>query len=308
MTQLRQGSGESCDGVLVVHKPVGPSSHDIVVVARRSLGISRIGHTGTLDPQASGVLPLVLGQATRLAQHLTGSDKEYAATLRFGIVTNTHDAAGDVEAASGIVPTAEEIAAVLPRFSGTFAQTPPVFSAKMVDGERSYVRARAGKPIQSAPVDVTVHALELLAFDPPTARFRVRCSAGFYVRSLAHDLGQALGCGAILDGLVRTEAAGFRLDEAVPFETLVKAPRADLRNMTRPIEALLTEVPAVTLTVEGVAWARHGRDLGPRQITGPLQGGASLVRLLSADGRLVGLADRGKTPGFLRPTVVFSYN
>jgi tRNA pseudouridine55 synthase len=296
------------DGVLVVHKPVGPSSHDIVVVARRSLGISRIGHTGTLDPQASGVLPLVLGQATRLAQHLTGSDKEYAATLRFGVVSTTYDAAGAITETGAAVPTAEQLEASLSRFRGTFAQTPPAFSAKMVDGERSYVRARAGKPIQSAAVDVTVHGLEVLTFDPPRARLRVRCSAGFYVRSLAHDVGQALGCGAILESLVRTEAAGFRLDEALPFETLVRAPRADLRAQIRPMEALLTDVPSAELTAEGLEWTRHGRDLGPRQLVRPLGTIPPLVRLVAPDGRLVGLADRGKMPGFLHPTVVFSYN
>lgn len=296
------------DGVLVVHKPVGPSSHDIVVVARRSLGISRIGHTGTLDPQASGVLPLVLGQATRLAQHLTGSDKEYAATLRFGLVTDTYDAAGEVITNTGIVPTLEDIANAVARFRGSFEQTPPAFSAKMVDGERSYVRARAGKPVQSAPVAVTVYALEVLAFDPPLARLLVRCSAGFYVRSLAHDLGRALGSGAILESLVRTEAAGFGLDEALPFETLVKAPRTTLRDHVRPMEALLTTLPGAQLTTEGVEWARNGRDLGPRQFARPLAELPPLVRLLAADGRLLGLADRAKTPGFLHPTVVFSYN
>ena len=296
------------DGVLVVHKPVGPSSHDIVVVARRSLGISRVGHTGTLDPQASGVLPLVIGQATRLAQHLTGSDKEYVATLRFGVVTDTHDVAGEVIERSDVVPTAEQIDAMLSRFRGTFSQTPPVFSAKMVDGERSYARARAGKPVQSAPVEVTVHAVELLAFDPPLGRLRVRCTAGFYVRSLAHDLGHALGTGAILDGLVRTQAAGFSLDDAVPFETLVQAPRAELRTAVKPMETLLTDVPAVQLTTEGEEWARHGRELGPRQLRTPLLSLPPLVRLLSMDGHLVGLADRGKMSGFLHPTVVFSYN
>lgn len=296
------------DGVLVVHKPVGPSSHDIVVVARRSLKISRIGHTGTLDPQASGVLPLVLGQATRLAQHLTGSDKEYVATVRFGVVSSTYDAAGEITETDAPLPTADDIAAALAQFRGTFAQTPPVFSAKMVDGERSYVRARAGKPIQAAPVQVTVRAIELLSFEPPLARVQVRCSAGFYVRSLAHDLGQALGCGAALDGLVRTEAAGFRLDAALPFASLVSAPREDLRRHVRPMEALLTDMPGAELTAEGVEWARHGRDLGPRQLVHPLATLPPLARLLGPDGRLVGLADRGKMPGFLHPTVVFSYN
>jgi tRNA pseudouridine55 synthase len=295
-------------GVLVVHKPVGPSSHDVVVVARRSLGISRIGHTGTLDPQASGVLPLVLGQATRLAQHLTGSVKEYAATVRFGVVTDTFDAAGQVVESSGVVPTAEQIEAALARFRGTFDQVPPAYSAKMVDGERSYVLARAGKSVQSPAVSVTVDALEVLTFDPPLARLRVRCSAGFYVRSLAHDLGQALGSGAILDALVRTEAAGFRLEHALPFETLVQAGRTELRTFVRPMEAVLTEVPSVELTNEGLEWTRHGRELGPRQLRKPLADPPELTRLMGPDGRLVGLARPGKMPTFLHPVVVFSYN
>jgi tRNA pseudouridine55 synthase len=296
------------DGVLVVHKPVGPSSHDIVVVARRALGLSRIGHTGTLDPQASGVLPLVIGQATRLAQHLTGSDKEYMATLRFGVVSDTYDAAGEIGATGAGIPSADAIRDALPTFRGTYDQTPPVFSAKMVDGERSYVRARAGKPVLSPAVSVTVHTLELLAFDAPVARLRVRCSAGFYVRSLAHDLGQALGAGALLEALVRTEAAGFTLDDAVAFERVVQAPRAELLADIRPMEVLLTAVPAVTLTEEGMDWVRHGRELGPRQTVRPPGVLPPFVRLLAPDGRLLGLADRGKTPGFLHPAVVFRYN
>ena len=296
------------DGVLVVHKPVGPTSHDVVVVARRSLGISRIGHTGTLDPQASGVLPLVVGQATRLAQHLSGSDKEYEATIRFGLVTDTRDAAGAVLAESSLIPAATDVEAAIKRFTGRFEQTPPLYSAKMVGGERSYVRARAGKPMQAPAVTVTVHALELLAFDAPRARLRVRCSAGFYVRSLAHDLGQALGVGAILDGLVRTEAAGFRPVDALPFDALVTAPSVELRGHLRPMEALLSDVPQATLTEEGVQWATHGRDLGPHQLLTPLASMPPLVRLLTPAGRLIGLAERAKVPGFLHPAMVFSYN
>jgi tRNA pseudouridine55 synthase len=296
------------DGVLVVNKPVGPSSHDVVQVARRSLGISRVGHTGTLDPRASGVLPLVLGQATRLAQHLIASEKEYEAVVRFGMVTDTYDSAGEIAESSGAVPALEDLENVLQRFRGTHEQTPPAYSAKMVGGQRAYVLARRGKPIPSPAVTVTVGALDLVHYEPPHARLRVRCSAGFYVRSLAHDVGQALGTGAILDALVRTEAGGFRIEEAVPFEQLVTAPRVDLRQLTRPMHTLLTEWPSALLTAEGVEWARHGRDLGPRQLVAPLTEIPEHVRLLGADGRLVGLADRGNLPGFLHPVVVFSYN
>jgi tRNA pseudouridine55 synthase len=296
------------DGAIVIHKPVGPTSHDVVVCARRALGISRIGHTGTLDPQASGVLPLVLGQATRLAQHLTGTDKEYVATLRFGVVSDTYDASGEIVEQPSSLPSAEAVAAALVRFHGTFDQTPPLYSAKMVGGERSYVRARAGKPVQPPAVPVTAHAIELLAVEGAQADVRVRCSAGFYVRSLAHDVGQVVGCGAILDALVRTEAAGFRLDEAVPFEVLVTERRDLLRARVRPMEALLGDLPSVTLTAEGARWARHGRDLGPRDLLRPLPAIPPLVRLTMEDGRMVGLAEPAKTHGFLHPAVVFSYN
>ena len=295
-------------GVLVVNKPVGPSSHDVVVVARRSLGMSRIGHTGTLDPQASGVLPLVLGQATRLAQHLTGSDKEYEATLRFGVVTDTYDASGAVVEASGQTPPRAALEAALAGFRGTFPQMPPAYSAKMIDGERSYVRARAGKPTQSTPAVVTAMDLELVEYAPPLARVRVRCSAGFYVRSLAHDLGVAAGTGAILEALTRTEAAGYGIEEALPFERLVTAPRPDLFAQVKPMESLLLGAPTAAITSEGVDWVQHGRDLGPRQLVGPLAPVPALVRLIGPDGRLVGLAGPAKPPGLLHPAVVFRYS
>jgi tRNA U55 pseudouridine synthase TruB len=162
--------------------------------------------------------------------------------------------------------------------------------------------------MQAAAASVTVHALEVLGLDGPRARLRVRCSAGFYVRSLAHDLGEALGTGAILDALVRTEAAGFGVADALPFETLVTAPRADLRAAVRPMESLLAHLPEAALTGEGVQWAIHGRELGPSLLRKPLPAIPSLVRLMSPEGRLIGLAEPSKMPGFLHPAVVFSYN
>lgn len=296
------------DGVLVVNKPVGPTSHDVVICARRALGVRRIGHTGTLDPQASGVLPLVLGQATRLAQHLTATDKEYVAAIRFGMVTDTHDASGRVLSETGQSPAPADLEAALGRFLGTFEQSPPLYSAKMVEGERSYARARAGTPVQPAAARVTVHAVELIEHGGDRARIRIRCSAGFYVRALAHDLGAVLGTGAILDGLVRTEAAGFRLEDALPFETLVSAPRAVSEAAVRPLDALLGDLPAARLTADGVRWARHGRDLGPRELMTPFPRIPPLVRLLDADGRMVGLGEPSTSPGLLHPAVVFSYN
>jgi tRNA pseudouridine55 synthase len=296
------------DGVLVVHKPVGPTSHDVVVCARRSLGVRRIGHTGTLDPHASGVLPLVLGQATRLAQHLSGSDKEYEAAIRFGVVTDTYDAAGTILEETGSVPSPVDVERALSQFVGELDQVPPLYSAKRVGGERSYVRARSGKPIQPPPVRVRVDDLSLIEMAGARARVRVRCSAGFYVRSLAHDLGRRLGSGAILDALVRTSAAGFGLADALAFEALVTGARADLRTRVHPMEALLMDVPAVRLTAEGARWALHGRELGPSEVIGTLMPISDLTRLLGPDDRLVGLAEPSKTRGFLHPAVIFSYN
>jgi len=299
---------DQIDGVLVVHKPVGPTSHDVVVCARRSLGIKRIGHTGTLDPQASGVLPLVLGQATRLAQHLSGSDKEYEAVIRFGIVTDTYDAAGTIVEESGRVPSSADVEQALSQFVGEIEQVPPLYSAKMVGGERSYVRARSGKPISPSPVRVRVNDLAVIEMSGGRARVRIRCSAGFYVRSLAHELGARLGVGGILDSLLRTEAAGFGLADALGFDALVTGARAELRARVRPMEALLSDVPAVRLTPAGVRWAIHGRDLGPGDIIGPAVTTSRLTRLLGPDGRLVGLAEPSKSRGFLHPAVIFSYN
>lgn len=269
--------------------------------------MKRIGHTGTLDPQASGVLPLVVGQATRLAQHLTGSDKEYEATIRFGIVTDTYDAAGATIEESTAMPSASDVERALREFVGQFDQVPPLYSAKMVGGERSYVRARSGKPVQPPAVRVRADDLTLLEMTGPRAKVRVRCSAGFYVRSLAHDVGQRLGVGGILDGLVRTVAAGFGLADALPFEQLVTGARADLRMRVQPMEALLTNMPAVRLTASGADYAAHGRDLGPRELADTTSAGG-LIRLLGPDGRLVGLAEPSKISGFLHPAMIFSYN
>jgi tRNA pseudouridine55 synthase len=298
---------EPVHGALIVHKPIGPSSHDIVVCARRALGVSRIGHTGTLDPQASGVLPLVVGQATRLAQHLTASDKEYVATLRFGVVTDTYDAVGTIVRSPGGAPSQPELEAAIASFVGTFEQVPPAYSAKMVDGARAYALARAGQAVAPPAATVTAHEIALLSLAGDRAELRVRCSAGFYVRSLAHDIGAKLGCGAVLEALVRTRSAGFAIDEAMSLETLVTVPREAVRRAIRPMETLLTDVPAVTLTDDGVDWARHGRELPPRMLARPLPAMPPTVRLLSPEGRLVGLGVPARTAGLLRPSVIFSY-
>ena len=203
---------------LVIDKPAGPTSHDVVARVRRALGTSRIGHTGTLDPLATGVLPLVVGRATRLASLFSGAEKEYDAGVRLGLATDTYDAAhlsGPVpDAPAGI--GADAIEAALEAFRGTYSQAPPAYSAKKINGVAAYKLARRNEPVQPRAVTVTVHRLTLLSYANGLAQLRVHCSAGFYVRSLAHDLGARLGCGAHLESLRRTRAGSFDESAAVP--------------------------------------------------------------------------------------------
>ena len=298
------------DGVLVVDKPPGPTSHDVVTLARRALGVSRIGHTGTLDPMATGVLPLVIGRATRLAQFLTASDKDYEATVAFGRTTNTYDAMGTVVTTSDARPTRDQIEAALGRFRGTFEQTPPAFSAKNIDGERSYDIARKAKDgvvVLPKAVTVTVRELDLISLDGETAVLHMRVTAGFYVRSLAHDLGTALGMGAVLVGLRRTRSGEFGLEGAVPLADVLQAGRESLATRLLPFSSLLPELPTVTLRGPGgLERVKNGVEIAPGDLVAPISPVPELVRVMGADGNLVALARPGKTPGFLHAAIVLA--
>ncbi len=299
------------DGVLVVDKTQGPTSHDVVTLARRALGVSRIGHTGTLDPMATGVLPLVVGRATRLAQFLTAGDKDYDATVAFGRTTDTYDAVGTVVTTSADRPTRAQLDTALARFRGTVEQTPPAYSAKNIDGERSYELARKTKTGATAvlpkAVTVTARQLDIVSFDGETACLRMRVTAGFYVRSLAHDLGAALGMGAVLAALRRTRSGEFGLEGAVPLAEVLQSTREALAGRLLPFDELLAGLPAVVLRgpvhVERV---RNGLEVAPDDLQAALSPLPELVRLLGPDGALVGLARPGKTPGFLHAAVVLA--
>jgi tRNA pseudouridine55 synthase len=304
--RLEEVAGPSSrGGVLVVDKPAGPTSHDIVALVRRRLRGAKVGHTGTLDPFATGVLPIVVGRATRLARYLSGAEKEYDALIRLGRATDTHDVTGTVvfEAPEGVpIPTADALSAVLDAYRGTWMQTPPAYSAKLAGGIRAYDQARRGKPMELAPVEVTVSELELLGVDGPLVRLRLVSSAGFYVRALAHDIGLQLGTGATLEGLRRLRSGTFGLADAVALDVVAES---DLRALLLPLESLLPDWPAVTLTPEGADWASHGRHLGPAQCTGrpaALPAGVH-VRFLAPGGRLVAVGEAG-VAGVLHPAVV----
>jgi tRNA pseudouridine55 synthase len=301
------------DGALIVDKPSGMTSHDVVAVARRALGTSRIGHTGTLDPLATGVLVLLVGRATRLCQFLVADEKEYVADVRLGVSTPTYDAEGlgdfrlKAEATEppqntrGFRLQAEEIDAALNAFRGTFMQTPPPFSAKKVAGRRAYEHARRQEPVDLKPVQVTVSELERLATDDPLLlRLRVVVTSGFYVRSLAHDIGQRLGCGAHLEGLRRTRVGTFALVDAVSLEQL-----SHDRPALLPLSRLLAHVPALTLSEDGERRVEHGNTVAPHQVREGLgeAGAHARVRLLRGGGDLLAIAEVGPD-ALLHPQVV----
>jgi tRNA pseudouridine55 synthase len=302
------------DGVIVIDKPAGPTSHDVVAVMRRVVRGRKVGHTGTLDPLASGVLPLVLGKATRLAQFLSSADKEYEAHIELGITTTTLDRAGDIvqrdRARTVQELTPQLIDEAVAEFRGTYLQQPPAFSAKKIDGDRAYDLARRNAPVRLQPVQVSATTLEVLEWRGTTLRLRLVCSAGYYVRSLADAIGERLGTGGHLAGLVRTRSGDFGLADAVGLDVLDRRPHEAAARVI-PLAALLTSLPAITLTPEGASLASRGGFIGPSHVANLAslpRGGR--VRLLHPDGHLVAIAEprtgdaKAFLPHFLHPGVV----
>lgn len=302
------------NGVLAVDKPDGMTSHDVVATARRALRCKSIGHTGTLDPLATGVLPLVIGKATRLARFLTASDKEYEVVARFGVATDSYDITGRVVAESAERPTREALDLALQACLGQRLQTPPAFSAKKVNGHRAYELARNEQAVDVPPARVTLYSADVLAWDGTQLTLRLVCSAGFYVRSLVHELGQMTGAGAAVVALRRTRAGEFQASAAVDLATLAgaagtgTAAQAVARAFT-PLERLLPDMPAVQVGAEGLARVRHGQDLLPAHCVsggpGRPRGAVSAwTRVLGPDAALVAIASGGPEGGALHPAVV----
>lgn len=332
----QQADHEGFDGLLVVNKPTGPTSHDVVARVRRALAQSRIGHTGTLDPAADGVLVLVIGRATRLARYLS-DEKEYMATVELGRRTDSYDATGTPIGVpyAGDFPSDAAIEEALSSFRGRILQRPPLFSAKHVGGERGHAigrRARragvAGDPALLTPVPVTVHRLDLVAVSPPFVTLSVVVSPGFYVRSLAHDLGERLGTGAHLAALTRTRVGPFVIDHALALAELEEGSTAaaTARSALVPMAKALPRLDAVTVTPDGAVRVGRGQDIWPQHVLrtdaspappqplgagsespgdGPPAGGG-VVRVLDESGRLLALAEPrpGADLGVLHPSVV----
>jgi len=277
------------NGLLILDKPGGMTSHDVVARVRRATGEASVGHLGTLDPMATGVLPLLLGKFTRLAQFFSASEKEYTGTIRFGFATDTYDAEGQVTSEPcAVTLTLEAVRAEATRFVGTIEQVPPPFSAKKIDGKPAYKLARAGKAPELKPVPITVGAFAIESVEGDTAQFAMKISAGGYVRSIAHAMGQGLGCGAHLASLRRTAAGPFTVTEALPLaaaEELAAAGKLEER-MAHP-RTLLPEMPAVTADELCVGRIRNGM-----QVNLPEYSGAPLVKIFAGQRELVAVGRR----------------
>ncbi|HCY64588.1 MAG TPA: tRNA pseudouridine(55) synthase TruB [Oxalobacteraceae bacterium] len=280
------------DGVLLLDKPVGLSSNDALIKAKRLLNAKKAGHTGTLDPFATGLLPLCFGEATKFSQDLLEADKTYETVVHLGVKTSTADTEGEVLERCEVAVTPEQIEAVLERFRGEIDQVPPMHSALKRDGKPLYEYARQGITLERQARRVTIHALEMLGYEAPYLRLRVTCSKGTYIRVLGEDIGAALGCGAHLQALRRTQVGNLTLDGCVTLEQLAETDENLRTGILAPVDALLSSFPAVSLPEELAKRFLHGQRLAlgkePVELPDDWQG---RVRVYALDGgRLLGTA------------------
>ena len=279
------------NGVLVVDKPGGMTSHDVVNHVRKMFSNIRAGHLGTLDPMATGVLPICLGKATRISQFLPSSPKEYVGEIRFGFATTTYDREGEpVGVETDLAAGRDEVLKAMAELTGGIDQVPPPYSAKRIAGVRSYKLARRGHAVENAPVRVDVAVFELKEFCPPTASFRVVCSAGTYVRSLAHDLGQKLGCGGHLLSLRRLQSGPFGIDQAARLDRITAI-------HIIPLERLLEEWPLIEVSGIDEHKVAHGNAVRS-------EADAGLARIFNKQGEFLAVA--AVESGWARPRVVLT--
>ena len=281
------------DGILVANKPPGPTSHDVVALVRRLASTKRVGHGGTLDPFASGVLPLFLGRATKVVEYHLADSKGYRATICFGASSTTDDLEGDLTPSDGAPPTRDALDRVLTGFRGEIAQRPPAFSAIKVAGRRAYAMARAGESVELAERRVTIEALEVLAWDDadptrPVATIDVRCSAGTYIRALARDVGVAVGSAAYLGALARTASGPFTMDQAIALDD-IRAAAAEgperLASLLLPVDAGLDALPEVVANDDDMLAIARGQFV---RAPGPFGDGP--IRVRDANGTLIAIA------------------
>ena len=249
-------------GILIVDKPRDWTSFDVVAKLRRIYAERRVGHSGTLDPLATGVLAVFLGRATRAIEFCEADDKEYLVRMRCGLVTDTQDITGNVIRAEGGDVSSEELAELLPEFTGPQTQIPPMYSAVKMGGKKLYELARQGRQVERRPREIEIKTLELLGREDGDFILRAVCSKGTYIRTLCHDMGERLGCGAVMSGLRRTRAGSFSIAEAVTIEKVIKAAeRGSAESLLRHVDSVFMAYPAVTVDAEGEKRCRNGNDI-----------------------------------------------
>jgi tRNA pseudouridine55 synthase len=292
----RLQTGPALDGVLVVAKPAGPTSHDIVALVRRLTGVRRVGHGGTLDPFAAGVLPIFLGHATRVVEYHLADTKEYRADVIFGARSTTDDLDGELTPSEESAPTREQVEGALEGFRGQIEQVPPDYSAVRVAGRHAYELARHGEKPELRSRQVTIHALDLLGWDErdaarPIATLHVRCSAGTYIRAIARDLGEVLGSGAYLAALTRTASGPFTLDEAHPLEKVREAlANGKAKSLLLASDVGLEAFPRVSLATDDLGALARGQVVRHRAGEGLTAGPQGLLRIVDGNGRLAAIA------------------
>lgn len=297
------------NGILNVNKQPGITSHDVVSRVRRAVVKTKVGHAGTLDPLATGVLIVLVGQAVRISEYVMDLPKTYRTEITLGVTTDTYDADGSVTSESTVDVSESELRTALQRFVGQIDQTPPPYSAARVDGERAYRLARRGTPTAPTPRLAHVYRIEVLAFDPPSVEIEVECAKGTYIRSIAHDLGLALGCGAHVKTLQRTRVGPFDLDSSIDSTEIADSCQHDrLESLLRPMDLGLAHIPSTVVEIEDEKDLRHGQPafiknctLNPQQ---EIEDGL-LVRGYAEDGSLIGLVRFSDHLGMWRPHKIF---
>jgi tRNA pseudouridine55 synthase len=272
------------DGIVIIDKPQGWTSQDVTARLRRVFATRRIGHGGTLDPMATGVLPVFVGRGTRGVEFFEHAGKTYETVLRLGLTTDTEDITGTVLTQMPVQLTREDVEAVLPQFRGEIMQVPPMYSALKVNGQKLYDLARKGREVERQPRPITIHELTLLGMEEADVRLRVRCSKGTYIRTLCKDIGAALGCGGCMAALRRTQAGEYDLSRAVSLEQLLEESEKglDVARYLMPVESMFTNRPALTLTPNQEKCVRNGAKFSTQQTPGT-------YRVYSADGEFLAL-------------------
>ncbi|HTV08442.1 MAG TPA: tRNA pseudouridine(55) synthase TruB [Candidatus Aquilonibacter sp.] len=276
------------NGLIIIDKPAGMTSHDVVSIVRRATGEHSVGHLGTLDPMATGVLPLLLGKYTRLAQFFSDSEKHYTGTIRFGFATDTFDAEGTPTTQPlALTLTLAQLQLMAAPFRGTMDQMPPVYSAKKIGGVPAHKLARAGKEVRVKPARITIHSLAIESLEDETAAFSMQVSAGGYVRSVAHELGQLAGCGAHLASLRRTQAGAFTLAQAITVDELKAMTPEEIAGRLPHPRTILPEMPSVIVDEATAGRIRNGMQVNVQELSG-----APLIKVFSGPRELLCIARR----------------